>query len=320
LLNNLNKAKNLIEKLENGTSSKLTHIFLTKQFDKELIKSESALLSLYNSNNNSDKKAILTELHEKTKSVAVLKAKINNTFWREFRKETKIISGNPNPYLIHGSKEAKENENAFNTLNTQQRKLISSIPDKKMNDIETMSIGEICFASLYTPGISDDQYSFVLTHVSPTSTKIPFLFPGEVLSIGSCGIPYTNEADNCKKLYNSLKTLLSLPNDTLIYPKKNSTLENLEVCKKIDSENEFVKEKFKWAMDANRKNDNAVGSRLIEEKFINPVFRLDDPVYVKILGENLNYYRKFENFIKLKELIYNQIESNAAAPPSENNK
>lgn len=280
------------------TNCKLNHIFLTKSFDKDLAKIDFELFK--NDFINSSK----IELLEKIKKISELKLNINNNFWREFRKDLIIITGNPIGNVIPGSIDEKSKKSK------SEYKFYNSFSDKLMQDVETKSIGEFCLASLYTPGISDDQYSYVVTHVNETSTKIPFLFPGEVLSIGSCGFPYVINTENSKKLYDSLKILSSLPNDTLIYPNNNNTLENLEICLKIDSENEFVKEKFKWAQDSLKKNENAVGSRLIEEKFINPVFRLDDSLYSKILGEGLNHYKKFENFLRLKELIFNKIKTN----------
>ncbi len=324
LYNNLNKAKNLIEKLEKSTNTNLNNIFLTKLFDKDYIQREYLISKIKNeininsktySKNDNNNYLNLNKLLEKNEeifskisNISELKAKINKSFWEEFRKELKITSGNPLGNLVLGSKEEIQKKKIFES--NKYLKTLNDIPNKKMNDIETVSIGEICFATLHTPGLSEDQYSIVITHVSNNSTKIPFLFPGEILQIASCGMPYANSFENCKKLFDSLKIYLSLPNDTLIYPNKNTALDNLDMCKKIDSQNEFITDKIKWAQESQKRNDNVVGSRLIEERFINPVYRLDESVYSKIFGDGSNRYKKFENFIKLKELINKQIEIN----------
>lgn len=318
LLNNLNKVKNLIQKLEHSTNTKLNHIFLTKQMDKDLLLAESLLSSVSSSIPNDGKNNMnkdqsmdtINSFYEKTKKIAELKLKINAEYLKEFRKDINIVIGNPEPSI---PKEKNDRNNSNYGINNILK------PGKILNDIETMSIGELCFAALYTPGVADDQYSFVITQVNDTSTKIPFLFPGEVLTIGSFGIPYINKPENIKNLYQSLKMFLSLPNDTLIYPRKNLTLQNLEICAKIDQENEFVKEKLKWVSDLANKSENAVGSRLIEEKFYNPVYRMDDEVYSKILGEGFYTAKKFENLVKLKDLIVKQIESNKNNNPKKSN-
>ena len=56
-----------------------------------------------------------------------------------------------------------------------------------MQDLSTMTIGDITLACLTTPGHLEEHVSFVVTHVTPTSTKIPFLFCGDTLFIGGCG-------------------------------------------------------------------------------------------------------------------------------------
>lgn len=50
-----------------------------------------------------------------------------------------------------------------------------------------MELGDICICCLETPGHTQDSVSFVITHVTPESTKIPFLFTGRTLEIGGCG-------------------------------------------------------------------------------------------------------------------------------------
>ena len=56
-----------------------------------------------------------------------------------------------------------------------------------------MEIGDLCLCCLETPGYTSDSATFVITHVTPTSTKTPFLFTGRSLEIGGCG-PITENA------------------------------------------------------------------------------------------------------------------------------
>ena len=56
-----------------------------------------------------------------------------------------------------------------------------------MNDIQTMTIGELCVCCLHTPGHTQDHCVYVVTHVTPDSTKTPFLFSGDTLFTAGCG-------------------------------------------------------------------------------------------------------------------------------------
>ena len=56
-----------------------------------------------------------------------------------------------------------------------------------LNDLQTMTIGDLSVCCMDTPGHTDDHVCFVIHHISPTSTKIPFLFSADTLFIGGCG-------------------------------------------------------------------------------------------------------------------------------------
>lgn len=56
-----------------------------------------------------------------------------------------------------------------------------------MSDLQTMTLGDLCICCMETPGHTTDHVSFVVTHVTPESTKIPFLFCGDTLFVGGCG-------------------------------------------------------------------------------------------------------------------------------------
>ena len=58
---------------------------------------------------------------------------------------------------------------------------------KTMGDLETMTVGDITICCMETPGHTQGHVSFIVTHVTPTSTKLPFLFCADTLFIGGCG-------------------------------------------------------------------------------------------------------------------------------------
>lgn len=50
-----------------------------------------------------------------------------------------------------------------------------------------MTVGDLCICCLATPGHTQDHCSFVVTHVTPDSSKTPFLFCGDTMFSGGCG-------------------------------------------------------------------------------------------------------------------------------------
>jgi hydroxyacylglutathione hydrolase len=181
-----------------------------------------------------------------------------NEFWKNYRKdEVTLVSGNTKDELI-------------------------PYTDKHMNDLETFTEGELCIACMHTPGHTKSAVCYIITHVAENSTKIPFLFCGDTLFIGGCGRVFNGTHE---ELYNSLKTLTFLPNDTLVFPGHEYTQKNLEFCKKLDPDNDFIKEKSEWVNKTRAQGEFTVGSRLIEERLYNPFLRCGDAYYLALTGE-----------------------------------
>lgn len=194
-----------------------------------------------------------------------------NRQWKEYRQdELKIISGNTKEDIVPYS-------------------------DVLMNDIQTMTIGELCICCMHTPGHIRSHVCYVVTQVNDTSTKIPFLFTGDTLFIGGCGRVFDGTHED---LYNSLKTLSYLPNDTLIFCGHEYTQKNLEFALTIDPENEFLKEKYEWVLKMRSQGEFTVGSRLVEEKLYNPFMRAGDNYYMNLTGKDT----PVESFRTLRQL------------------
>ncbi len=182
-----------------------------------------------------------------------------NLEWKSYRgSDIQIISGNTILELIPGS-------------------------DKLMNDLETMTIGELCIACMHTPGHTKSAVSYIITHVAENSNKIPLLFSGDTLFIGGCGRVFNGSH---AELYESLKKLTYLPNDTLVFPGHEYAKKNLEFCMKLDPNNDFLKDKYEWVEKTTKIGDFTVGGRLIEERLYNPFLRAGDEYYLSLTGEN----------------------------------
>jgi hydroxyacylglutathione hydrolase len=92
-----------------------------------------------------------------------------------------------------------------------------------------------------TPGHTEDHVSFVIHHISPTSTKIPFLFCADTLFIGGCGRLLGGTAE---QLFYSLQRLINLPSETLVFPAHEYTLQNLSFAKYIEPNNPMIDKKI----------------------------------------------------------------------------
>jgi hydroxyacylglutathione hydrolase len=78
------------------------------------------------------------------------------------------------------------------------------VSDIFLKDLWTMQVGEICICAMETPGHTAEHVSYVITHVTPDSTKTPFLFSGDTLFIGGCGRLLDQEHCMAEHLFSSL--------------------------------------------------------------------------------------------------------------------
>jgi len=111
-----------------------------------------------------------------------------------------------------------------------------------MKDLETMTIGDICICCMETPGHTEDHVSYIVTHVTPTSTKIPLLFCADTLFIGGCGRIL---GGTYEQLFYSLQKLINLPNDTLVFCAHEYTLANLKFAKFVEPNNPMIDAKIR---------------------------------------------------------------------------
>lgn len=107
-----------------------------------------------------------------------------------------------------------------------------------------MEIGDLCICCMETPGHTQDHVCFIVTHVTPESTKTPFLFSGDTLFIGGCGRLLQGTAD---QLFYSLQKIINLPNETLVCCGHEYTISNLKFAKYIEPENPMIDHKMKQA-------------------------------------------------------------------------
>eukprot|EP00347_Sterkiella_histriomuscorum_P003872 403362619 len=167
-----------------------------------------------------------------------------------------------------------------------------------LKDLQTLELGDICICCLETPGHTQDSVSFVVTHVTLDSTKIPFLFSGRSLEIGGCG----NILDgNPEQMFYSLQKLINLPNETLLFTACDTAVQNLKFAKYIEPDNPMISHKLNQCQKALDNGDFSVPSKLMEEKLYNPFIRCArDEYFSQITGEQ-DPIRIFAKIRKLRD-------------------
>lgn len=92
-----------------------------------------------------------------------------------------------------------------------------------------------------TPGHTHDHVSYVVTHVTANSTKIPLLFCADTLFISGCGRIFDGTAEH---LFYSLQKLIHLPPETLVFCAHEYTLANLKFAKAVEPNNSAIDTKI----------------------------------------------------------------------------
>lgn len=158
------------------------------------------------------------------------------------------------------------------------KKLLQSYPKLYIygpKETKNFGINKICkendyisilgykFKIIFTPGHTSGHVSYYIK---------PHLFCGDVLFSGGCG---KIKNGMIIKMYTSLKKISRLPQNTLIYPSHEYTLNNLKFSKSICSENQEISNFLKKTKKLYLKNQCTLPSNLKIEKKINPFLNLN---------------------------------------------
>ncbi|MCF8111388.1 MAG: hydroxyacylglutathione hydrolase [Desulfobacteraceae bacterium] len=118
---------------------------------------------------------------------------------------------------------------------------------------------------IHTPGHTRDSVCFY----SP-----PWLVSGDTLFNGKVGKCFTGDVD---AFLSSVKKLLALPDDTLVYAGHDYVEEYVEFIRSLEPDNTRLDEYF------DKYNPDNVCSLLADEKKVNPYLRLNDDKIISIL-------------------------------------
>ena len=138
-------------------------------------------------------------------------------------------------------------------------------------DKQILDFGSYRIKTIPTPGHTSDSVCF---YIEPAENNYGILFTGDTLFIAGCGRPIENDA---KTMWNSLKKLAALPDETLVYPGHDYTEENYEFALTIEPENKTIQKLLEDIRKKQRQGKPAVPSTVAWEKQTNVFLRSNSP-------------------------------------------
>ena len=133
-----------------------------------------------------------------------------------------------------------------------------------------------------TQVVKDGETAFVLGHefsviATPGHTlghicyfSKPYLFCGDTLFSGGCGRLFEGTPS---QMYQSLKKLSALPDDTLVCCAHEYTLSNLNFSQFIEPNNPAIAQAIAHDSELRQQNEPTLPTSLADEKAINPFMR-----------------------------------------------
>ncbi len=112
------------------------------------------------------------------------------------------------------------------------------------------------------------------------------LFCGDTLFSAGCGRVFEGTYE---QMYGSLLKLKNLPDETLIYPAHEYTLQNLSFAQVVEPENEAIQQHIQYVTSLREKGLPSLPTTLQQEKLINPFLRCDQINSKKMISQQRNY-------------------------------
>jgi hydroxyacylglutathione hydrolase len=134
---------------------------------------------------------------------------------------------------------------------------------------------EVCATKIQviaTPGHTQDSVCYYLQPSKDNQSGI--LFTGDTLFIGGCGRPIECDAQT---MWDSLRKIAALPDDTLVYPGHDYTEENYEFALTIEPNNTTTKKRLQEVRERQKQGRLTVPSTVAQEKITNIFLRADTP-------------------------------------------
>ena len=141
--------------------------------------------------------------------------------------------------------------------------------DRVVDDKHVLEIGNIEIHVIATPGHTNTSVCY---YIPASNDKDKILWTGDTLFVGGCG---RIMECNAQTMFDSLLTLASLADDTLVYCGHDYTLENYEFALTIEPDNKAVKQRLHKIKQTIRAGGFTVPSTILQEKTTNIFLRSD---------------------------------------------
>jgi len=132
----------------------------------------------------------------------------------------------------------------------------------------------LTFNVMAVPGHTLDHIAY---YTSSLVSGRPMLFCGDTLFACGCGRLFEGSAE---QMYNSLKTLRELPDETAVYCAHEYTLANLRFARSWLPEDAGLWQFERRCMDLRDQNLPTIPTTIADEKSLNPFLRWDDPAVI----------------------------------------
>ena len=136
--------------------------------------------------------------------------------------------------------------------------------DRAIRDGEILSVGTENIQAIATPG----HTSTSLCYYAPPSdnNESGVLWTGDTLFIGGCGRLLECDAQS---MWESLKKLTALPDQTLVYCGHDYTLENYQFALTIEPTNQAIQQQLQKFKQAQKHGQETLPSTILQEKATN---------------------------------------------------
>lgn len=167
--------------------------------------------------------------------------------------------------------------------------------DKSVSDRDTFRLGDLDIRVIATPGHTKTSVCYhVIPHTIEQSRSaigdesdvldgqfLPGVFTGDTMFVAGCGRPFESTPE---QLYHSLRKLVCLDGDTLVYPGHNYTAEDYEFHLSIEPDNAVVRYLLQKARSADAAGKPTVPSDIAREKSTNVFLRCHEQKIAVAMG------------------------------------
>jgi hydroxyacylglutathione hydrolase len=151
--------------------------------------------------------------------------------------------------------------------------------DSVVADDEILPVGDDKVRVIATPGHTSTSVCY---YMEPSAgNKNGIVWTGDTMFVGGCGRLLEC---NAQSMWDSLRKLASLPDDTLVYCGHDYTLENCEFASGIEPGNEIVKERLDQVRQLLTRGKLTVPSSILQERSTNCFLRAGTPEIKTALG------------------------------------